>query len=95
MVSTVSPKVILFYSIQILFLIVSMACMKLQESSASYDYAKETEPTEPSGKTTAEPYLEIGQDSEDPYWDPSNREDELKIQLQNLGVLEITEDSLE
>ena len=58
----------------------------------------ETEPTEPGDKsdnTTAEQYLEVGQDSEDPYWEPSNREDELKIQLQNLGVLEITEDSLE
>ena len=34
-------------------------------------------------------YYEVDEDYEDPYWDPSSKEDELRMQLQKLKVQEI------
>ena len=39
------------------------------------------------------PHYEVSEDYSDPYWEPANMEDELKLQLARLQVLEIpTED---
>ena len=45
-------------------------------------------------KSIAESNYEFDPDNEEPYWEPSSREDELKIQIKQLGVLEISEEGL-
>ena len=45
-------------------------------------------------KTIAESNYEVDPDNEEPYWEPSSREDELKVQIKKLGVLEIDKESL-
>ena len=39
-------------------------------------------------------HSEYDPDKEDPYWEPSSKENELKMQLQMLGIEEITAESL-
>ena len=41
-----------------------------------------------------EHHYEFDPDNEEPYWEPSSREDELKIQIQMLRMDKITADSL-
>ena len=45
-------------------------------------------------ETIAESNYEVDPDNEEPYWEPSSREDELKVQIKKLGVLVIDEESL-
>ena len=64
-------------------------------SSFSYDYVPVAEPNKPMHmKSIAESNYEVDPNNEEPYWEPSSREDELKMQIKKLGVLEITLESL-
>ena len=64
-------------------------------SSFSYDYVPVAEPNKPMHmKSIAEFNYEFDPDNEEPYWEPSSREDELKMQIKKSGVLEIDEESL-
>ena len=40
-------------------------------------------------------HYEVDEDYEDPYWDPSSKEDELRMQLQKLKVQEIPREDLQ
>ena len=47
----------------------------------------------PPGNMSA--HYEVDEDYEDPYWDPSSMEDELRMQLQKLKVQEIPREDLQ
>ena len=48
----------------------------------------------PHVKSIAGSNYEVDPENEEPYWETSSREDELKMQIKKLGVLEITLESL-
>ena len=63
----------------------------------TYDYVGVIEPTHFRKQTLTsikESNYEFDPDNEEPYWEPSSREDELKMQLQNLGITSISETNL-
>ena len=65
-------------------------------SSPVYDYARSMEyDGEVKLGSTPERHYEFDVENEETYWEPASREDELKMQLQKLGVREIAEDSFE
>ena len=54
--------------------------------SPHYEFDSDPLYQEPSEDT---PHYEVSEDYGDPYWEPANMEDELKLQLARLQVLEI------
>ena len=68
--------------------------------SSKYAYA---EPYAPASTSTSNPpppgnmsgHYEVDEDYGDPYWDPSSKEDELRMQLLKLKVQEIPREDLQ
>ena len=64
--------------------------------SAEYAYATaSTSISNPPPPGNMSGHYEVDEDYEDPYWDPSSKEDELRMQLQKLKVQEIPREDLQ
>ena len=72
------------------------ALTQITSASHVYDYADTTEPINPLIRTDTLKIQDYEFDlhSEDPYWEPSSKEEELRMELQRIGIVEYRPENL-